>query len=39
MLVAHQLGSYTIVAMVTGALITGFTVLSAFTATRLYLSE
>ena len=39
MLVAHQLGSYATVAMVTGALITGFTVLSAFTATRIYLSE
>jgi MFS family permease len=39
MLVAHQLGSYATVAMVTGALITGFTVLSAFTATRVYLSE
>ena len=39
MLVAHALGSYATVAMVTGALITGFTVLSAFTATRIYLSE
>ena len=39
MLVAHQLGSYATVVMVTGALITGFTVLSAFTATRVYLSE
>src|SRR5580704_13403186 len=39
MLVAHQLGSFATVAMVTGALITGFTVLSAFTATRIYLSE
>ena len=30
---------YATVVMVTGALITGFTVLSAFTATRVYLSE
>ena len=39
MLMAHQAGSYATVVMVTGALITGFTVLSAFTATRVYLSE
>jgi MFS family permease len=39
MLMAHQTGSYATVVMVTGALITGFTVLSAFTATRVYLSE
>jgi len=39
MLMAHQAGEYATVAMVTGALITGFTVLSAFTATRVYLSE
>jgi MFS family permease len=39
MLLAHQAGSYATVVMVTGALITGFTVLSAFTATRVYLSE
>jgi MFS family permease len=39
MLMAHQAGSYATVVMVTGALITGFTVLSAFTATRIYLSE
>jgi MFS family permease len=38
-LMAHQAGEYATVAMVTGALITGFTVLSAFTATRVYLSE
>ena len=38
MLVAHA-GGYATVVMVTGALITGFTVLSAFTATRVYLSE
>jgi MFS transporter, putative metabolite:H+ symporter len=34
MLVAHDAGEYATVVMVTGALITGFTVLSAFTATR-----
>jgi MFS family permease len=39
MLVAHLAGPYATVVMVTGALITGFTVLSAFTATRVYLSE
>jgi MFS family permease len=39
MLVAHRAGEYATVLMVTGALITGFTVLSAFTATRVYLSE
>ena len=39
MLVAHLAGNYATVVMVTGALITGFTVLSAFTATRVYLSE
>ena len=39
MLVAHDAGEYATVVMVTGALITGFTVLSAFTATRVYLSE
>jgi MFS family permease len=39
MLMAHQAGDYATVVMVTGALITGFTVLSAFTATRVYLSE
>ncbi len=39
MLMAHQAGSYATVVMVAGALITGFTVLSAFTATRVYLSE
>jgi hypothetical protein len=36
---AHGAGEYTIVVMVAGALITGFTVLSAFTAVRVYLSE
>ena len=39
MLMAHRAGDYAAVVMVTGALITGFTVLSAFTATRVYLSE
>jgi MFS family permease len=39
MLVAHLAGDYATVVMVTGALITGFTVLSAFTATRGYISE
>jgi MFS family permease len=39
MLMAHRAGDYATVVMVTGALITGFTVLSAFTATRVYISE
>jgi MFS family permease len=39
MLLAHQAGDYATVVMVTGALITGFTVLSAFTATRIYITE
>jgi MFS family permease len=39
MLMAHRAGSYGTVVMVAGAMITGFTVLSAFTATRIYLSE
>jgi MFS family permease len=39
MLTAHRTGQYATVVMVTGALITGFTVLSAFTACRVYLSE
>ncbi len=39
MLQAHRLGELAAVAMTAGALITGFTVLSAFTATRIYLSE
>jgi MFS family permease len=39
MLVAHQAGPYATVLMSAGGLITGFTVLSAFTATRVYLSE
>ncbi|HVC63066.1 MAG TPA: hypothetical protein VND19_22230 [Acetobacteraceae bacterium] len=39
MAMAHRAGSYATVVMVTGALITGVTVLSAFTATRVYRSE
>src|SRR5271163_4417659 len=39
MLVAHLAGQFATVAMVTGALITGFTVLSSFSATRVYVSE
>jgi MFS family permease len=39
MMIAHRAGDYSTVVMVTGALITGFTVLSAFTATRVYISE
>jgi MFS family permease len=39
MMIAHRAGLYSTVVMVTGALITGFTVLSAFTATRVYISE
>jgi hypothetical protein len=39
MLIAHRAGNLATVAMVTGALITGFTVLSAFTACRVCLSE
>jgi putative MFS transporter len=39
MAVAHLGGDYATVVFVAGALITGFTVLSAFPATRVYLSE
>ena len=39
MLLAHRAGEYATVLMVAGGLITGFTVLSAFSATRVYLSE
>jgi MFS family permease len=39
MAVAHHAGSYATVMFVAGALITGFTVLSTFTAVRVYLSE
>ena len=39
MAVAHSTGRYATVVFVAGALITGFTVLSTFTAVRVYLSE
>jgi MFS family permease len=39
MLLAHRAGQNAGVMMVAGGLITGFTVLSAFSATRVYLSE
>ncbi|MBV8334535.1 MAG: MFS transporter [Alphaproteobacteria bacterium] len=39
MLWAHRAGEYATIVMAVGGLITGFTVLSAFTATRVYLSE
>ena len=39
MLLAHRAGDYASVLTVAGGLIMGFTVLSAFTATRVYLSE
>ncbi|HVB17394.1 MAG TPA: MFS transporter [Stellaceae bacterium] len=39
MATAHLAGDYARLVMVAGGLITGFTVLSAFTATRVYLSE
>jgi MFS family permease len=39
MLTAHRAGADATIAMMSGGLITGFTVLSAFTATRVYLSE
>jgi MFS transporter, AAHS family, 4-hydroxybenzoate transporter len=39
MLLAHRAGSYATVVMIAGGLITGFTVLSTFTASRIYLSE
>jgi MFS family permease len=39
MMMAHRAGSYATVLMVTGALLTGFTALSAATAFRVYLSE
>jgi MFS family permease len=39
MLLAHLAGDYAGLVMVAGGLIIGFTVLSAFTATRVYLSE
>src|SRR4051794_18229441 len=39
MLMAHRAGEFATVAMATGALITDFTVLSSFSATRVYVSE
>jgi len=39
MVVAYNAGMYATVAMVPGAIITGLTVLSSFTAMRVYLSE
>ena len=39
MMLAHRAGPYATVMMVTGALMTGFTALSAATAFRIYLSE
>jgi len=39
MMVAHRAGSYATAVMITGALWTGFTALSAATAFRVYLSE
>jgi MFS family permease len=39
MLLAHRTGSLATVFMLAGGLITGFTVLSTFTASRVYLSE
>lgn len=39
MLMAHRAGTNASIVMMAGGLITGFTVLSAFTATRVYLSE
>jgi MFS family permease len=39
MLMAHRAGQYATIVIVTGALMTGFTALSAATAFRIYLSE
>jgi MFS transporter, putative metabolite:H+ symporter len=39
MLLSHDAGSYARVMMIVGGLIIGFTVVSAFSATRVYLSE
>jgi MFS family permease len=39
MLLAHTAGSYAGILMIAGGLITGFTVLSTFSASRVYLSE
>ncbi len=39
MLMAHRAGAHATIVMMAGGLITGFTVLSSFSATRVYLSE
>ena len=39
LMLAHRAGAYAAIVMMAGGLITGFTVQSAFTATRVYLSE
>ena len=39
MMTAHRAGTHASIVMLTGGLITGFTVLSSFSATRVYLSE
>ncbi|HTV45686.1 MAG TPA: MFS transporter [Stellaceae bacterium] len=39
MMMAHRAGTHATVVMLTGGVITGFTVLSSFSATRVYLSE
>jgi MFS-type transporter involved in bile tolerance (Atg22 family) len=39
MMMAHRAGANAAIVMMAGGLITGFTVLSAFSATRVYLSE
>jgi MFS family permease len=39
MLMAHRAGAHAAIVMMAGGLITGFTVLSSFTCTRVYLSE
>ena len=39
MLMAHRAGAHASIVMMAGGLITGFTVLSSFSATRVYLSE
>jgi MFS transporter, putative metabolite:H+ symporter len=39
MMMAHRAGAHATIVMLAGGLITGFTVLSSFSATRVYLSE
>jgi MFS transporter, putative metabolite:H+ symporter len=39
MMMAHRAGTHATIVMLAGGLITGFTVLSSFSATRVYLSE